>query len=118
MMMVLIYTNLGKTSLPMVIVVNVLLFVGIFSRMIPSQALTSAIPDAANRGSFMSVSSSIQQISGGFASVIAGLIVVQEGRGPIQHFEKIGYVIIGASAITLFMMYQIHKMIPEKRGAR
>ena len=42
--MVLIYTHLGLTTLTVAIVVNVLMFVGIFSRMIPSQALISAIP--------------------------------------------------------------------------
>ncbi|MGZ3711310.1 MAG: MFS transporter [Bdellovibrionota bacterium] len=117
MVMVFIYTHLGVTSLPLVILVNVLMFMGIFSRMIPSQALMSAVPEPASRGSFMSVSSSLQQVSGGFASVIAGLIVVQQGNNaPLEHFDKIGYVIIGASAITLFMMYQIHKAIPEKRN--
>src|ERR1700754_1437966 len=40
--MVLIYTHLGQVSLLTAIVVNVLMFVGIFSRMIPSQALMSA----------------------------------------------------------------------------
>ncbi len=44
--MVLIYTHLGHVSLTTAIVVNVLMFVGIFSRMIPSQALISAIPGA------------------------------------------------------------------------
>src|SRR5580698_5218572 len=42
--MVLIYTHLGHVGLTTVIIVNVLMFVGIFSRMIPSQALISAIP--------------------------------------------------------------------------
>jgi hypothetical protein len=36
--MVLIYTHLGQVSLTVAILVNVLMFVGIFSRMIPSQA--------------------------------------------------------------------------------
>ena len=41
-LMVAIWTNLGRVPLATVIVVNVLLFIGIFSRMIPSQALISA----------------------------------------------------------------------------
>ena len=64
--MVLIYTNLGVTPIGMVMLVNVVMFVGIFSRMIPSQALMSAIPDPASRGSFMSVGASVQQMAGGF----------------------------------------------------
>ena len=46
--MVLIYTHLGHVSLVTAIIVNVLMFVGIFSRMIPSQALISAIPTRAS----------------------------------------------------------------------
>jgi predicted MFS family arabinose efflux permease len=72
---VIIYTNLGVTPLPLVILINIVLFVSIFSRMIPSQALISAIPEPQNRGSFMAVNSSLQQLSGGVAWIVAGLIV-------------------------------------------
>jgi predicted MFS family arabinose efflux permease len=63
--MVLLYTQLdrfGHVTLITVIAVNVLMFVGIFSRMIPSQALMSAIPEASQRGSFSAVSASLQQL--------------------------------------------------------
>ena len=43
--MVAIWTNLPTAGLVTVIIVNVLMFTGIFSRMIPSQALMSAIPE-------------------------------------------------------------------------
>ena len=82
--MVLIYTHLGHVSLLTVIIVTVVMFVGIFSRMIPSQALMSAIPEPTKRGSFNAISASLQQISGGIASVIAGVTVTQgaDGRPP------------------------------------
>ena len=70
--MVLIYTHLGHVSLVTAITVNVLMFVGIFSRMIPSQALMSAIPDASQRGSFSAVSASVQQLSGGLGFLQPG----------------------------------------------
>ena len=44
--MVLVYTRLGSISLPMLIFINSLMFVGIFSRMIPFQALVSSVPAA------------------------------------------------------------------------
>lgn len=113
MVMVLVYTNLGVTPLSMVITVNVVMFVAIFSRMIPSQALMSAIPDAANRGAFMSVSSSLQQIAGGLASIVAGLIVVEGKDGVLEHFDRIGYVMCGIAAIALVMMYFIHRDVSE-----
>ncbi|MBC7465369.1 MAG: MFS transporter [Bdellovibrio sp.] len=114
--MVVIYTNLGETPIEIVMLVNALMFVGIFSRMIPSQALMSAIPSADSRGSFMSISSSLQQISGGFASVVAGLIVVQGIDGKLQHFDTIGYVMVGTALITVFLMYFIHKAVPETKN--
>ena len=111
--MVLIYTNLGITPLPLVILVNILLFVGIFSRMIPSQALMSAVPEPASRGSFMSINSSLQQIAGGFAAMIAGLIVVANPDGSLEHFGRIGFVMLGTISISIFLMYQIHRSIQE-----
>ena len=111
--MMLIYTNLGPTSLPLVILVNVVMYVGIFSRMIPATALMSAIPDPASRGSYMSVSSSLQQISGGFASVVAGLVVTQAADGHLEHFNLLGYVMIGTGLLSLLMMYFVHVMVRE-----
>jgi hypothetical protein len=112
--MVVIYTHLGVTPLMQVVLVNVLLFAGVFSRMIPSQALISAIPSPATRGSFMAVMSSLQQISGGIASMLAGLIVVKQADETLLHFDVIGYVLVGTSAVTTLMMYFIHRTVTKK----
>lgn len=112
--MVVIYTHLGITPLALVIVVNAVMFVGISSRMIPSQALLSAIPSPASRGSFMSVSSSIQQISGGAAAALAGMIVVKRPDGSLDHFDTIGWVVVGATLITTVLMAWIHRSIQER----
>ena len=113
MIMVAIYTNLGITPLPWVLAVNVLLFVGIFARMIPTQALLSAIPDAGSRGAFMAVNSSLQQISGGVASALAGLIVVEGSDGKLVHFDWLGLILITTVLVTMGMMYRIHRRVPE-----
>lgn len=115
--MVLIYTQLGKSTLPVVILVNCIMFVGIFFRMIPSQTLMSAIPDPASRGAFMSVSSSLQQVAGGFASVLAGLIVVERTGGFLEHFDTVGYVVVASSLVSLFMMWRIYRSLPNGRTA-
>ncbi|UXR66078.1 MFS transporter [Bdellovibrio bacteriovorus] len=116
--MVMVYTHLGLTPLWMVIVVNVAMFVGIFSRMIPSQTLMSAIPSPANRGSFMSVSSSLQQLAGGLGAIIAGAIVVQESSGLIRHFEVIGYIMVGLGLLILGMMFYINRAVENLKAAR
>lgn len=112
--MVLIYTQLGVTPLAWVMLVNVVMFVGIFSRMIPSQTLMSVIPAPANRGAFMSLSSSLQQVAGGIASVIAGLIVTQGPDGILQHFEVLGYVLVSTTAVTMILMWTIYRALPEQ----
>jgi predicted MFS family arabinose efflux permease len=117
-LMVLIYTHLGVTPLPTLIAINATMFVGIFSRMVPSQALLSAVPSPDERGSFMSVSSSVQQISGGIAAAIAGLVVVEGPGGALLHFERLGYIVTCTALFSLAMMRQIHKLIPEAPAAQ
>lgn len=112
--MVLIYTHLGHVSLVTAIIVNVLMFVGIFSRMIPSQALISAIPDPSQRGSFSAVSASLQQLSGGLGSVLAAAIISQQPDGSLLHFERIGYVVVTTTIITLVAMYFVQKQVAER----
>ena len=109
--MVTIYTHLGVTPIAVVILVNSLLFVGVTSRMISASALISAIPQPADRGSYMSISSSIQQISGGIAATIGGLIVTQTATGALVDFDIVGYVLVGSTLITLVMMYFINRRI-------
>jgi predicted MFS family arabinose efflux permease len=109
--MVIIYTHLGVTPISLVILVNCLLFVGVTSRMISASALISAIPQPADRGSYMSISSSIQQISGGIAAVIGGLIVTESSSGALQHFDTVGYMLVATTLITLAMMYFISRRV-------
>jgi predicted MFS family arabinose efflux permease len=112
--MTLIWTNLGPVSLMVVIIMNVLMFVGIFSRMIPSQALFSAIPEITKRGSFNAINASLQQFSGGIASFLAGVVIVQSAGGRILHFDRVGYIVVMTSLLSLALMYAIHKAVPER----
>jgi predicted MFS family arabinose efflux permease len=116
--MVLIYTHLGQVSLTTAIIVNVLLFVGIFSRMIPSQALMSAIPDPSQRGSFSAVSASLQQLSGGLGSVFAAAIIAENPDGTLRHFDRLGYVVVAASILSLIAMYFVQKSVANRAGKR
>jgi predicted MFS family arabinose efflux permease len=112
-LMVLIYTHLGHVSLFVVIAVTVLMFVGIFSRIIPSQALMSAIPEPAKRGSFNAINASMQQMAGGVASVVAGMLVVQAPDGSLEHFDWLGYVVVATTLLSLYMMYLIQRAVAE-----
>jgi len=114
--MVLIYTHLGQVGLTLVILVNVLMFVGIFSRMIPSQALMSAIPAPHQRGSFSAISASLQSLSGGLGSVLAASIIAQNADGSLRHFNHLGYVVVCTALVALMAMYFVHKQVAAKTG--
>ncbi|BCM24314.1 MFS transporter [Methyloradius palustris] len=112
--MVLIYTHLGNVPLTTVILVNVLMFTGIFSRLIPFQALVSSVPEQTKRGSFNAVSASIQQFSGGIASVIAGHIVSFGTDGKLQHFPVVGYVMIVTVMISAVLVLRIQQELSQR----
>src|SRR5450830_1868664 len=111
--MVLIYTRLTAISLPALIIINALMFVGIFSRMIPYQALVSSVPAANQRGSFNAISASIQQLAGGVASVIAGHIVTFGADGKLQHFDLIGDVMVGTALLALGLLWLLQRGIAK-----
>ena len=115
--MVLIYTHLGHITLPVIIIVNAVMFVGIFSRMIPFQALVSSVPAQTQRGSFNAISASIQQLSGGIASVVAGHIVTLGADGKLQDFDMIGYVVVGTSLVALALVWRIQKGMQARAAA-
>jgi predicted MFS family arabinose efflux permease len=112
--MVLIYCHLGITPLWELIALNVVLFVGITSRMISSSALLTAVPDAKDRGAFMGMNSSVQQLSGGVASFVAGMIVVQNTSEKLEHYDTLGYVVTGSMILATAMMYYLNKRVQKK----
>jgi predicted MFS family arabinose efflux permease len=115
MIMVIIYTHLSVTPLWLVMILNVLMMMGIMSRMVPSSALVTGIPDAPDRGAFMSVNSSVQQIAGGIAAAVAGMIVVQKDKGsPLEHYPTLGYAMVGISMVGVFLLYRVSVMVKRK----
>lgn len=113
MAMVLWYTRLGVSPLWVVVGVNILLFVTVNARMVSASALTSGVPEPRDRGAYMSVNSSIQQISGGVAAWLAGIIVIQAPSGPLLHYPLLGGVVALAMAITLPLMWNVDRMVKD-----
>ena len=114
MVIILYYTNLGLTPFWLVVLLNTVLMFGVLSRLISSSALITAIPETSERGAFMSINSSVQQLSGGIASVVAGLIVVQTAGGQLIHYDTIGYIVSATIIITIIMMRSINRYVLRK----
>jgi predicted MFS family arabinose efflux permease len=113
--MILIYTNIGTTPLWEVIAINCVMFMGIMGRMIPASALNTAIPDMRDRGAFMSINASLQQMAGGIAAVVAGMIVTQQGKtAPLEHYNILGYVVAAVILICMFFVYRVSVLVKKK----
>jgi predicted MFS family arabinose efflux permease len=109
--MVLIYTRLSNVPLWSLIVISSLLQIGIFSRMISSSALMSALPRPADRGAYMSISSSLQQLSGGLAAMLGGMVVAQASDGRLLHFEVLGDVLVCTTLLSFTLMYFVNRRV-------
>jgi predicted MFS family arabinose efflux permease len=93
------------------------MMVGITGRMVPSTALVTGVPDAKDRGAFMSINSSLQQIAGGIGAWIGGLIIVQKSTtSPLEHYDIIGYIVAAITLLSIFLMYRVYKMVQRKVG--
>lgn len=112
---VLIYTNLTPVHISIIMILNVMMMMGIMSRMVPSMALVTALPKMQDRGAFMSINSSLQQIAGGIAAAIGGMIVVQKDKfSPLEHYNTLGFVIVILTLICIYMLYRVSKIIKTR----
>jgi predicted MFS family arabinose efflux permease len=71
--------------------------------MIPTQAIISGVVTPQNRGGFMSINSSMQQLASGVAANIAGAIVVEGSNGRIEHYAWVGYFSIALILASVFL---------------
>jgi predicted MFS family arabinose efflux permease len=114
MLMMYIYVHMTPGPLWRVILVSALMFAGVMSRMIPSQALMTAVPKLEDRGAFMSINSSLQQVAGGVATVIAGWVIVQKNNGQLLHFDTLGYLCIGVMILCAYLMYLVTRQVAQE----
>lgn len=113
--MIMFYTNLGPTPLWEIIAINMVMFMGIMSRMIPATTLNTGIPDKKDRGAYMAITSSLQQISGGIAAVCAGYVVHQETKtSPLENYNILGYIITVVVALSVFFIWRVDRLVKPK----
>lgn len=108
------YTHLGATPVWEVMLINVVLFATISGRMVSAGALTSAMPDLADRGAYMSIGASVQQFAGGAGAWLAGHVVVQQTPdGPLSHYPELGYIVMGTMLFSTILLYQVHRLVKD-----
>lgn len=95
-----IITHLGPNPVWILLVISSLFFIVMSGRMVPAMAMVSSTATPEYRGSFMSVTSAVQQLSAALASWVAGMIVVSGEGGRLMNYEAVGYVAIAFSVLA------------------
>ena len=104
----LVTTNLPVTPLWIVLINSTAFFILVSGRMIPAMAMVSQVVENKIRGTFMSLVGSVQMLSSGIASVLAGWIVTIGPDGIMQHYNLVGYGAAICGLLTFWLVGYIH----------
>lgn len=111
---ILVLTNLPPVPLWMALVVTGLFFILAGGRMVPSTAIVTSVIKPRNRGSFMSLNSSVQNMTAGLASIVAGVLVtVPKGGHHVYGFWKVGLIGALFTVIAMWLMNKIKSLTVE-----
>lgn len=101
---VLLVTHLPAIALPGVLIVTTLFFIIGGGRMVPAQALMTAIVPAERRGGFMNLNSSLQQLAVGVGAWLSGNIVTKSAAGRLEHYGSVGWLSVCLSICALLVI--------------
>lgn len=107
---VLLITNLGPTPVPWVLFIIALFFIFSSGRFTPAMAIVTSTVTPQRRGTFMSLTSCVQNFSASLGAYIAGLIVYQAPTGELLNYNYVGYFSVALSSVALLLASRI-KMV-------
>jgi predicted MFS family arabinose efflux permease len=106
---ILLITNLPPMPLWSALVVSGIFFIFSNGRMVPSTTMETAIISPENRGSYMSIRSSVQQLTSGLASFIAGSIISEKASAfspdakALVNYGYVGLIAVFFSLVSLWL---------------
>lgn len=101
MIPILIITNMPVLPVVLILSTTGFFFICVGGRMVPAMTMISAATIPEYRGSFMSVVSSVQQLSSALGATIAGLIVTRSETGQLLNYPIVGAVGLVFSILAL-----------------
>jgi predicted MFS family arabinose efflux permease len=111
---ILTITNMVQMPVYYALIITTLFMILVGGRIVPATTMVTATVHPKNRGSFMSINSSIQQLSSGTASFCAGLVIVKNANGSLSHYNWIGFFALTASFISLYVAQKLKSADGQK----
>jgi predicted MFS family arabinose efflux permease len=104
---ILLITNLPPVQHYVALIVSTIFFIFFGARFVPAMSLITSSVEPKLRGSFMSINSSVQQLSAGIAAFISGLIVAESADGKLLHFGWDGVLACLVTLIAIWVVRHI-----------
>jgi predicted MFS family arabinose efflux permease len=101
---ILVLTNLPVAPLILILAVTTLYWIFTSGRWVPAMALVTSSALPRYRGSFMSVTASLQQMAIGLAAVVAGLVVGETEDGGITGYSLAGLIAAASTGISMLLV--------------
>jgi MFS transporter, DHA1 family, inner membrane transport protein len=111
--MVLIITAMPNVPFGVVLMFFAFWFIVATGRIVTAQAMISEVVEPSQRGSFMSINGSVQQLGSGLAALCAGAIVYTDKSGAIRNYNWVGYLSIFVLLLSLLFGRAIFKKMDE-----
>lgn len=113
---VVLLTNLPSLPFTVVLGFFAVWFALATGRAVTSQTMVTTVTTEAQRGSFMSLNSSIQHLGTGIAALIAGYIVTKEESGRLLRYEWVGYLSVMVLLTGFFLGRYLFKESDKKKN--
>ncbi len=114
MIPIFLITHLSPVPLWQALALSGMFFILANGRIVPSTTMVTSVISPGSRGSFMSIRSSIQQISSGLAALMAGFIITEKAPGTtatdvkiLDHYDIVGYIAIAFSVVAIILARQL-----------
>ncbi|MEN0003980.1 MAG: MFS transporter [Bacteroidota bacterium] len=97
-----VITNLPEVSIILALCATSSFFVVASGRSVPATTLITSVVKPENRGSFMSIRTSANEMALALSSFVAGMIIYERPDGSLANYEYVGYIAIAMSLLAIF----------------
>jgi predicted MFS family arabinose efflux permease len=107
MLPLLAVTHVGFLPLWIWVICTTSFFVLVSGRMIPAMAIISSAALPTLRGTFMSLNGTVQSLSMGLATTLAGFLITVDAAGRVSGYSIVGYVAMSANLLAILFVSRL-----------
>lgn len=105
---ILLLTHLSPVPTVFAVGITTLFMMLVSGRFVPAMALVTASVTPRLRGSFLSFNISVQQLSAGSASLLAGSIMGISANGALTHYDSVGVIAAIATILSILLAVKVN----------